>query len=167
VGTQQAALRAVTWPARTAWQGWYGIQWGRLGRARLQLYLIANAFQSLHKAARGTLRVQAIKVIAAVLAIASAVANHVISDDQDAVRHGEGRLFQTAALRYPVKESGEQAILLVGNRPGTLYQDAAQIAIAFPCAAGKPLAGALRIARTQAGPISQMRFIRERAHVRA
>ena len=94
-------------------------------------HLITNAFEPPREPLGGAFGMLAVEVVTAVFAILAAIANNVIRDDQDPVRHRNSSLLHSATLCGSVEHRREKAVFFVGNGPGTLNQNAAQVAIPF------------------------------------
>src|SRR5262245_9715003 len=117
--------------------------------------------------AREAVRVEAIEVAAAQLAIRLAVAEHVVGDDEDAVGDRDDCLLVAAPPDEPAVLRREVAVPCANGAAGALDERRAQRAVGEAGAAAQALAGTLVIARAEARPGGRMARGGKAAHVTA
>src|SRR5579884_1529902 len=110
---------------------------------------------------------QAIKIIAARLAVLGAVAQNAKSDDEQAVSQSDDGFAHAAFGCLAIEERSQIAVLLPTCGPGGLTQSAPQSAVPFARAITEPFAAALMIAGAKPGPAGRVFRAGEDPHVGA
>src|SRR5215831_10619019 len=126
------------------------------GRVLGEGHRVAKSGEPLGVIAGEALRVQAVEVVAAQLAVRLTVPQDVVGDDQDAVGHGDNGLLVPAALDEPPVLRREVAVACADGAPGALDERRAQRPVGDAGAAAQALPGTLVIARAKAGPGRRM-----------
>src|SRR5262249_6422581 len=129
---------------------------GGSGRVLGEGHRVAEGSQALGVIAREAVRVEAIEVVAAQLAIRLAVAEHVIRDDEDAVGDRDEGLLVAAALDEAPVLRREVAVAGADGAAGALDERRAQRPVGEAGAAAQPLPGTLVVAGAEAGPRRRM-----------
>src|SRR5215468_11136385 len=101
-------------------------------------------------------RVEAIEVVAAQLAIRLAVAEHVIRDHEDAVGDRDDSLLVAAPPDEPAVLRREVTVPCADGAAGALDERRAQRPVREAGAAAQPLPGTLVVAGAEAGPRRRM-----------
>src|SRR5262249_11467034 len=140
---------------------------GGSGRVLGEGHRVAEGSHALGVIAREAIRVEAIEVAAAQLAIRLAVAEHVVGDHKDAVGDGDDGLLVAAPLDEAPVLRREVAVARADGASGALDERRAQRPVGEASAAAQALAGALVVARAEAGPRGRMTRGREARHVAA
>src|SRR5712692_3907673 len=136
-------------------------------RARVQVDLVAQAFEPPHEVLLDHLLIMLIEVVAAQVLIAPPVAQQMVDDDQDAMTNRDGGAFGSAPCGDAAILRRQIGILAVSSGVGGLDQEPARVGVAFARLATEPLARTLMIARTDAHPGRQMFGRGELVHLQA
>ena len=111
--------------------------------------------------------VAALEVIGPKVLISLSVLEHVVDGSEDRGGDGDDRLLRTAPRLEVVELGAQVSVLLAHRRPGALHQCGLEPRRTLAQAIGAALAGALIVARTDAGPGDEVAVGREPVHVDA
>ena len=138
----------------------FGMRWGGNGlNTGRKDDIVAQPLQPAHETVASPVRMQAIEVVAAPLAIFGLVAQNAEGHHQQMVRGGPNGFADAVLAGFAVEERSPIAVFLTGRRPGGLTQDAAQPAVALSGAIAQTFAPALVVAWTQPSPTMMAKMI--------